>query len=114
MNVRFTSDTATMAAGHLAGGHERADMTQELVRYVLMASASATVVGVMFEGVRRRVAGTRLDRQLREQHLRPAHLNRLRRVAGTVGLPIGIVMVHRDAPHLVGVVRREASTAAGG
>jgi hypothetical protein len=56
-----------MAAGHLAGGHERADMT-ELVRYVLLASASATVAGVMFEGLRRRVAGTRLDRQLREQY----------------------------------------------
>lgn len=84
-------------------------MTQELVRYVLMASASATVVGVMFEGVRRRVAGTRLDRQLREQHLRPAHLERIRRVAGNAGLPIGFGMVHRDAPHLVGVVRRQAS-----
>ena len=85
-------------------------MTQELVRYVLMASASAAVVGVMFEGVRRRVAGVRLDRQLREQHLRPAHLRRTRRVAGNGGLPIGSVIVHRDAPHLVGVVRRQAST----
>jgi hypothetical protein len=56
-----------MAAGHLAGGHERAGMTQELVLL-----ASATVAGVVFEGLRRRVAGTRLDRQLREQHLRPA------------------------------------------
>jgi len=46
----------------------RADMTQELVRYVLLASASATVAGLAFEGLRRRVAGTRLDRQLREQH----------------------------------------------
>jgi hypothetical protein len=91
-----------MAAGHLAGGHERADMTQELVRYVLLASASATVAGVMFEGLRRRVTGTRLDRQLREQHLRPAHLNRIRRVAGNAGLPIGSVRVHSDAPHLVG------------
>jgi hypothetical protein len=91
-----------MAAGHLAGGHERADMTQELVRYVLLASASATVAGVMFEGLRRRAAGTRLDRQLREQHLRPAHLNRIRRVAGNAGLPIGIVGVHRG-------VRREVS-----
>jgi hypothetical protein len=61
-------DTATMAAGHLAGGQKRADMTQELVRYVLLASASATVAGVVFEGLRRRVAGTRLDRQLRELH----------------------------------------------
>ena len=87
-------------------------MTQELVPYVLMASGSAAVLGVVFEGVRRRVAGTRLDRQLREQHLRPAHLNRVRRVAGNVGLPIGTVMVHRDAPHLVGVVRRKASTPA--
>jgi hypothetical protein len=43
-------------------------MTQELVRYVLLASGSATVAGVVFEGLRRRVAGTRLDRQLREQH----------------------------------------------
>jgi hypothetical protein len=43
-------------------------MTQELVRYVLLASASATVAGVVFEGLRRRVAGTRLDRQFREQH----------------------------------------------
>jgi hypothetical protein len=58
-----------MAAGHLAGGHERAGMTQELV---LLASASATVAGMVFEGLRRRVAGTRLERQLREQHLRPA------------------------------------------
>jgi hypothetical protein len=91
-----------MAAGHLAGGHERADMTQELVRYVMLASASATVAGVVFEGLRRRVGGTRLDRQLREQHLRPAHLNRIRRVAGNAGLPIGSVRVHPDAPHLVG------------
>ena len=67
MGVWFTGgDTAAMAAGHLAGGHERADMTEELVRYVLLASASATVAGVMFEGLRRRVAGTRLDRQLRK------------------------------------------------
>lgn len=43
-------------------------MTQELMRYVLLASASATVAGAVFEGLRRRVAGTRLDRQLREQH----------------------------------------------
>jgi len=43
-------------------------LTQELVRYVLLASASATVASVAFEGLRRRVAGTRLDRQLREQH----------------------------------------------
>jgi hypothetical protein len=101
MGVRFTGrDTAAMAAGHLAGGHDRADM--ELVRYVLLASTSATVAGVVFEGLRRRVAGTRLDRQLREQHLRPAHLNRIRRVAGNAGMPIGIVSVHRDAPHLVG------------
>jgi hypothetical protein len=57
-----------MAAGHLAGGHERADMTQELGRYVLLASSSAAVAGVVFEGLRRRVAGTRLDWQLREQH----------------------------------------------
>ena len=100
MGGRFTGrDTAAMAAGHLAGGHDRADMTQELV---LLASASATVAGVVFEGFRRRVAGMRLDRQLREQHLRPAHLNRIRRVAGNAGLPIGIVGVHLDAPHLVG------------
>jgi hypothetical protein len=84
------------------GGHERADMTQELVRYVLLAAASATVAGVVFEGLRRRAAGMRLDRQLREQHLRPAHLHRIRRVAGNAGLPIGIVRGHRDAPHLVG------------
>jgi hypothetical protein len=64
----LAGDTATMAAGRLAGGHERADMTEELVRYVLLASASATVAGVVFEGLRRRVAGTRLDRQFREQH----------------------------------------------
>jgi hypothetical protein len=57
-----------MAAGHLAGGPVRADMTQELMRYVLLASASATVAGAVFEGLRRRVAGTRLDRQLRERH----------------------------------------------
>jgi hypothetical protein len=57
-----------MAVGHLAGGQARADMTQELVRYVLLASASATVAGVVFEGLRRRIAGTRLDRQLRAQH----------------------------------------------
>jgi hypothetical protein len=104
MGVRFTGrDTAAMAAGHLAGGHDRADMTQELV---LLASASATVAGVVFEGLRRRVAGTRLDRQLREQHLRPAHLNRIRRVAGNAGRPIGIVGGLRDAPHLVGSLTR--------
>jgi hypothetical protein len=57
-----------MAAGHLAGGQDRADMTQELVRFVLLASASGTVAGVVFEGLRRRVQGTRLDRHLREQH----------------------------------------------
>jgi acyl-[acyl carrier protein]--UDP-N-acetylglucosamine O-acyltransferase len=68
MGVRFTGDTTTVAAGHLVGGQSRADMTQELVRYVLLASASATVAGMMLEGVRRRVAGTRFDRQLREQH----------------------------------------------
>jgi hypothetical protein len=77
-------------------------MTQELVRYVLLASASATVAGMGFEGLRRRVAGSRLDRQLREQHLRPAHLDRIRRVAGSAGLPIGIDWVPRDAPHPVG------------
>jgi hypothetical protein len=64
----LAGDTAAMAAGHLAGGNERADMTQELVRYALLASAPATVAGVVFEGLRRRVAGTQLDRQLREQH----------------------------------------------
>jgi acyl-[acyl carrier protein]--UDP-N-acetylglucosamine O-acyltransferase len=57
-----------MAARHLKGGQLRADMTQDLVRYVLLASASATMAGVVFEGLRRRVTGTRLDRQLREQH----------------------------------------------
>lgn len=77
-------------------------MTQEFLRYLLLASASATTAGVVFEGLRRRAAGRRLDRQLREQHLRPAHLNRIRRVAGNAGLPIGIVRGHRDAPHLVG------------
>jgi hypothetical protein len=56
-----------MAAGHLAGGQIGRDMTQELVRYALLASTSATVAGLVFEGLRRRVAGTRLDRQLREQ-----------------------------------------------
>ena len=103
MGVRFTGgDTAAMAAGHLAGGHEKADMTQELVRYMLLASASATMAGVVFEGLRRRAAGMRLDRQLRDQRLRAAHLNRIQRVAGNAGLPIGIVRGHRDAPHLVG------------
>jgi hypothetical protein len=107
-----------MAAGHLAGGHDRADMTQELARYAMLALALATVAGVVFEGLRRRAAGTRLDRQLRDQHFRPAHLNRIRRVAGTtltapgqflmapdtrLDLPIGIVRIHRG-------VRREVST----
>jgi hypothetical protein len=64
----MAGDTATMAAGHLAGGQNRADMTQELARYVLAASPSATVAGVVFEGLRQRVAGTRLDRQLSKQH----------------------------------------------
>jgi hypothetical protein len=96
----LAGDTAAMAAGHLAGGHDRADMTQELARYAMLALALATVAGVVFEGLRRRAAGTRLDRQLREQHFRPAHLNRIRRVAGTAGLPIGIVRIHRG-------VRRE-------
>jgi hypothetical protein len=77
-------------------------MTQELVRYVLLASASVTVAGAVFEGLRRRAGGMRLDRQLREQHLRPAHLDRIRRVAGNAGLPVGIGGVHPDAPHLVG------------
>jgi len=103
MGVRFSGgDTAAMAAGHRAGGHEKADMTQELVRYVLLASASATMAGVVFEGLRRRAAGMRLDRQLRDQRLRAAHLNRIQRVADNAGLPIGIVRGHRDAPHLVG------------
>jgi hypothetical protein len=57
-----------MAACHLVGGQIGRDMTQELVRYALLASASATTAGLVFEGLRRRVAGTRLDRQLREQH----------------------------------------------
>jgi hypothetical protein len=43
-------------------------LTQELVRYLLLASVSVTVASLAFEGLRRRVAGTRLDRQLREQH----------------------------------------------
>ena len=77
-------------------------MTQELVRYVLLVSTSATVAGVVFEGLRRRAAGTRLDRQLREQHFRPAHLYRIRRVAGNAGLSIGIVRGYRDAPHPAG------------
>jgi hypothetical protein len=65
MGIRITAgETARVAAG-VAGGHERADMTQELVRNALLASAAA---GVVFEGLRRRLAGTRLDRQLREQH----------------------------------------------
>jgi hypothetical protein len=89
-----------MAAGHLAGGQDWADMTQELVRYVLLASATAA--GVLFEGLRRRAAGLRLDRQLREQHFRPAHLDRIRRVAGNAGVPIGPVRGHGSAPHLVG------------
>jgi hypothetical protein len=72
-------------------------MTQELV---LVVWASATVAGVVLEGLRRRAAGTRLDRQLREQHFRPAHIHRIRRVAGNAGLSIGIVTGHRDAPHL--------------
>jgi hypothetical protein len=42
-------------------------MAQDLVRYVLVASASATVGGVVSEAWRR-VAGTQLDRQLRDQH----------------------------------------------
>jgi hypothetical protein len=103
MGVRFAGcDTAAMAAGHRAGGHERADMTQELVRYVLLASASVTAAGAVFEGLRRRAGGMRLDQQLREQHLRPAHLDRIRRVAGNAGLPVGIGGGHPDAPHLVG------------
>jgi hypothetical protein len=57
-----------MTAGHLAGGQDRADMTQELVRNVLLVSASVTAAGLAFEGLRRRVVGTRLDRQFREQH----------------------------------------------
>jgi hypothetical protein len=57
-----------MAACHLVGGQIGRDMTQELVRYVLLTSASATMAGLVFEGLRRRLAGARLDRQLREQH----------------------------------------------
>jgi hypothetical protein len=43
-------------------------MTQELLRYLLLATTSSAVAVVAIEGVRRRVAGTRFDRQLREQH----------------------------------------------
>jgi hypothetical protein len=43
-------------------------MTEELVRIVLLAATSSAVAVVAVEGLRRRVAGTRFDRQLREQH----------------------------------------------
>ena len=43
-------------------------MTEELVRFVLLAAASSAAAVVAVEGLRRRVAGTRFDRQLREQH----------------------------------------------
>jgi hypothetical protein len=43
-------------------------MTEELVRYLLLATSSAAVAVVTIEGLRRRVAGTRFDRHLREQH----------------------------------------------
>jgi hypothetical protein len=43
-------------------------MTQEILRYLVLASASSAVAVVAIEGLRRRVAGARLDRQLREQH----------------------------------------------
>jgi hypothetical protein len=43
-------------------------MTEEILRVVVLAAASSSVAVVMVEGLRRRVAGTRFDRQLREQH----------------------------------------------
>jgi ubiquinone/menaquinone biosynthesis C-methylase UbiE len=97
IGVRFTGPTQRRWRRVISRADTRADMTQAIARFVLLASASATVAGVLFEGLRRRVAGSRLDRQLREQHLRPAHLNRIRRIAGNAGLPIGIDGVHRDA-----------------
>jgi hypothetical protein len=33
MGVRFAGGDTAMAAGHLAGGQQRADMRQELLRY---------------------------------------------------------------------------------
>jgi hypothetical protein len=47
---------------------EGGTMTEELLRIVVLAVASSTVAVVVVEGLRRRVAGTRFDRQLREQH----------------------------------------------
>ena len=43
-------------------------MTEELVRVLLLAAASSAAAIVAVEGLRRRVAGTRFDRQIREQH----------------------------------------------
>jgi hypothetical protein len=43
-------------------------MTQEFLRYLLLATASSAVAVLAVEGLRRRVAGTRFDRHLREQH----------------------------------------------
>ena len=43
-------------------------MTQEFLRFLLLATASSAATVVAVEGLRRRVAGTRFDRQLREQH----------------------------------------------
>jgi hypothetical protein len=42
-------------------------MTGELVEYLVLATTSAAAAVVLIEGVRRRVAGTRFDRDLREQ-----------------------------------------------
>jgi hypothetical protein len=43
-------------------------MTEEILRVVLLATTSSAAAIVAVEGLRRRVAGTRFDRQLREQH----------------------------------------------
>ena len=43
-------------------------MTEEFVRIALLAATSSAAAIVAVEGLRRRVAGTRFDRQLREQH----------------------------------------------
>ena len=43
-------------------------MTQEFLRFLLLATTSSAVAVVAVEGLRRRAAGTRFDRQLREQH----------------------------------------------
>lgn len=43
-------------------------MMDEIVRYLVLASTSSAAAVLVVEGLRRRLAGARFDRHLREQH----------------------------------------------